>query len=396
MSLNSEPAPLQPHEEDLVVESFELFEVPPRWLFLKISTAGGLTGWGEPVVEGRAKTVRAAVEELKAFVIGRPANRVEDLWQVLYRGGFYRGGPVLMSALAGIDQALWDVKGQALGAPVHELLGGPVRGGVDVYGWIGGDRPHDAAEAARRRVASGFTAVKMNACAEQKWIDTPRSVAEMAERMQAVREAIGPDVGIGVDFHGRVHRGMARRTIEAIEPFSPMFIEEPFAPGHEDLYHELRASTAAPIATGERLYSRWDFKAILPHVDIIQPDVSHAGGISETRRIASMAEAFDVAVAPHCPLGPLALAASLHVDFASINAFIQETSLGIHYHDGTELLDYVANPGVFAIEDGKIGLLTAPGLGVEIDEDVVREKAAEGHDWKGPIWRHDDGSFAEW
>ncbi len=392
----SEPAPLQAHERDLVVESFELFEVPPRWLFLKLSTSGGLTGWGEPVVEGRAKTVRAAVEELAGYVIGRPANRVEDIWQVLYRGGFYRGGPILMSALAGIDQALWDVKGKALGAPIYELLGGPVRSAIDVYGWIGGDRPAEVADAAEQRVRAGYPAVKMNASGETAWIDSPRRVEEIAERLGAVREAVGSDVGIGVDFHGRLHRATARRAIEALEPYAPMFVEEPVAPGHDALLAELRSLTATPIATGERLYSRWDFKQILPNVDIIQPDLSHAGGISEVRRIAAMAEAYDVALAPHCPLGPLALAASLHVDFASINAFIQETSLGIHYHDGTELLDYVANPEVFAIRDGRIALPTGAGLGVEIDEEVVRDKAERGHDWKGPVWRNVDGSFAEW
>ena len=396
MFVHSEPAPLRPFEKDLVVESFECFPVPPRWLFLKITTKGGLTGWGEPVVEGRAGTVRAAIEELGEYVVGRPANRIEDIWQVLYRGGFYRGGPVLTSALAGIDQALWDIKGKALGVPVYELLGGPVRGGIEVYGWIGGDRPADVANAARKRVEAGWGTVKMNASAEMQWIDGPRRIEEIAERMQAVREAVGPQVGIGVDFHGRLHRGLARRAIEAIEPYSPLFVEEPLAPGHEDLLEHLCAGLSTPIALGERLYSRWDFKRVLPWVDVIQPDVSHAGGVSETRRIATMAEAFDVAVAPHCPLGPVALAASLHVDFASINACIQETSLGIHYNDGVELLDYVTNPNVFAIRDGKIGLPAGPGLGIDVREDLVRERAARPEVWRGPIWRNDDGSLAEW
>ncbi|MEX0599208.1 MAG: galactonate dehydratase [Rhodothermales bacterium] len=396
MQTPSEPAPLRVADRELVVESFELFEVPPRWLFLKVTTAGGLTGWGEPGVEGRARTVRAAVEELGQYVIGRPANRVEDIWQVLFRGGFYRGGPVLMSALSGIDQALWDIKGKALDVPVYELLGGPVRSGIDMYGWIGGDRPDDVAEAARARVDAGFTAVKMNASAETLWVDGPDRIQEMADRMRVVRDAVGPEIGIGVDFHGRLHRGTARRAIEALEPYGPMFIEEPLGPGHDDLLPELRAVSAAPIATGERLYSRWDFKDVIPHVDIIQPDLSHAGGISEVRRIAAMAEAYDVALAPHCPLGPLALAASLHVDFASINALIQESSLGIHYNEGADLLDYVTNPEVFDLEDGRIKLPTGPGLGVIVDEGAVREADAKGHDWTGPIWRRDDGSFADW
>ena len=397
----SEPAPLRPFEKDLVVESFELFDAPPRWLFLKITTRGGLVGWGEPVVEGRRGAVRATVEELSDYVIGRPANRIEDIWQVLYRGGFYRGGPVLASALAGIDQALWDIKGKALGVPVYELLGGAVRGRIAVYGWIGGDSPDGVAEAAQRRVQQGFRAVKMNASGRMAWIDAPQRIAEIAERMRAVREAVGPDVGVGVDFHGRIHRGMARRVIEALEPYVPMFVEEPVAPGHEDLLPDLAAGLRTPLAMGERLYSRWDFKNVLPHIDVAQPDVSHAGGISETRRIAAMAEACDVALAPHCPLGPLALAASLHVDFASPNAFIQETSLGMHYHDGqgVELLDYVANPDVFAVREGAMALPEKPGLGVDIDEKVVRkmaDRAAGQSPWKNPVWRLDDGSLAEW
>lgn len=397
----AEPAPLRSFEKDLVVESFELFDVPPRWLFLKVTTKGGLAGWGEPVVEGRSGAVRGAVEELGEYVIGRPANRIEDIWQVLHRGGFYRGGPVLMSAIAGIDQALWDIKGKALDAPVYELLGGAVRGSIAVYGWIGGDSPDGVAEAAQHRVKQGLGAVKMNASGRMAWIDSPQRIEEIAERMRLVREAVGPDIGIGVDFHGRIHRGLARRAIEALEPYAPMFVEEAAAPGHEDLLAGLAAGLRTPLATGERLYSRWDFKHVLPHIDVAQPDVSHAGGISETRRIASMAEAYDVALAPHCPLGPLALAASLHVDFASINAFIQETSLGMHYHDqhGVELLDYVANPEVFAVREGKISLPEKPGLGVEIDEDTVREEAgrADGENgWRNPVWRLSDGSFAEW
>lgn len=397
----AEPAPLRSFEKDLVVESFESFAVPPRWLFLKISTRGGLAGWGEPIVEGRRGAVHAAVEELGDYVIGRPANRIEDIWQTLHRGGFYRGGPVLMSALAGIDQALWDIKGKALGVPVYELLGGAVRGRIAVYGWIGGDSPDGVAKAAERRVQQGFRAVKMNASGRMAWIDSPQRIEEIAERMRVVREAVGPDIGVGVDFHGRIHRGLARRAIEALEPHAPMFVEEPVAPGHEDLLPVLAAGLSAPLAAGERLYSRWDFKRVLPHIDVAQPDVSHAGGISETRRIAAMAEAFDVALAPHCPLGPLALAASLQVDFASPNAFIQETSLGMHYHerDGVELLDYVANPEAFAVREGAMALPEKPGLGVEIDESAVRKEAARASgrsDWKNPVWRLDDGSLAEW
>lgn len=392
----SEPAELRAYEKDLIVEEMELFLVPPRWLFLKVTTRGGVVGWGEPVVEGRAATVKAAVEELKAYVVGRPASRVEDVWQVLFRGGFYRGGPILMSAIAGIDQALWDVKGKALGRPVYELLGGPVREVIKAYGWIGGDRPLDVAQAARHRQSEGFTAVKMNASAEMQWVDSPRRIDEIEERIAAVREAVGGDFGIGVDFHGRLHKGTAKAALRALEPYRPMFIEEPALPGQTEALAALAQHTTTPIATGERMYSRWDFTDVLPIVDIVQPDVSHAGGISEVRRIAAQAEAHDVALAPHCPLGPISLAAALQVDFCSINAFIQETSLGIHYNEGIELRDYLLNPEVFDLEDGHFLMPTGPGLGIEVDEERVQEMTKRKHDWKNPIWRNPDGSLAEW
>jgi galactonate dehydratase len=380
------------------VERLELFKVPPRWLFLKVTTAAGRVGWGEPVVEGRADTVAAAVEELAAYVEGHPANRIEDLWQVLYRGGFYRGGPVLMSALAGVDQALWDLKGQRLGVPVYELLGGAVRDRMKVYCWVGGDRPEGVAAAAREKVADGYRAVKMNATAEMDWIDTPAAVDAVGRRAAAVREAVGDEVGVGIDFHGRVRRGMAKRLVHALEPHAPMFVEEPVLPEHNDVLPVLQRHTTIPIATGERMFSRWDFREVFEDrsVDVIQPDLSHAGGISEVKKIAAMAEAYDVGLAPHCPLGPIAFAAALQVDFACPNAFIQETSLNIHYNEDADLLDYLSTPEVFAFEDGYVARPTGPGLGVEVDEAAVRARADTGHDWKNPIWRADDGSLTEW
>lgn len=391
--------PFPPSEHrDLRIARIELFKVPPRWLFLKVETEGGLVGWGEPVVEGRADTVEAAVREMADHLIGASADRIEDLWQTLYRGGFYRGGPILMSAIAGIDQALWDIRGRSLGVPVHDLLGGAVRDRVRIYGWIGGDRPESAADAALARSEAGYRAVKMNACPEMEWIDTPRAVDGVVDRMAAVRDAVGPDFGIGVDFHGRVHRGMAKVLLRELEPYRPMFVEEIVLPENNDSLAALQTYSSIPIATGERMFSRWDFKRILAAgvVDIVQPDVSHAGGISEVRRIAAMAEAYDVALAPHCPLGPISFAAALQVDLASINAFIQETSMGIHYNEGADLLDYLVDPGVLDVTDGYVQRLTGPGLGVEIDEARVREMARIGHRWRNPIWRNADGSITEW
>ncbi|NEU55555.1 galactonate dehydratase [Halorussus sp. MSC15.2] len=380
------------------IVDYELYEVPPRWLFLRLETSDGLVGWGEPVVEGRAHTVRAAVEELlDSYLLGKSPDRIEDHWQTMYRGGFYRGGPVLMSAIAGIDQALWDIKGKQFGAPVYELLGGRARDRIRVYQWVGGDRPENVADAAREKVEEGFTALKMNATAEMERVDSPAAVAEAEARLEAVREAVGDEADIGVDFHGRVAKSMAKRLAAALEPHQPMFIEEPVLPEHNDALPGIAAHTTAPIATGERMYSRWDFKEVFESgaVDVIQPDLSHAGGITEVKKIADMAEAYDVAMAPHCPLGPIALAACIQVDAVSPNALIQEQSLDIHYNEGSDVLDYLADTSVFDYHDGYVDLPDGPGLGIEIDEQHVRAKAGD-IDWHNPVWRHEDGSVAEW
>lgn len=380
------------------ITKLETFIVPPRWCFLKIETDEGVTGWGEPVVEGRAHTVEAAVHELSDYLIGADPHRIEDLWQVMYRAGFYRGGAVFMSAIAGIDQALWDIKGKALGTPVYNLLGGACRDSIRVYSWIGGDRPADTGEAARKAREAGFTAIKMNATEEMQFVDSYRKVDEVLERVQAVREATDPDFGIAVDFHGRVHRPMAKVLAKELEPLRLMFIEEPVLSEHTEALRDIKNVTSTPIALGERLYSRWDFKQILQEglADILQPDLSHAGGITECRKIAAMAESYDVALAPHCPLGPIALAACLQVDAVSYNAFIQEQSLGIHYNAGSDLLDYLTDKTVFDYAGGYVQMPAGAGLGVTVNEEHVREMAKQGHRWRNPVWRHGDGSVAEW
>jgi len=380
------------------ITGLELFAVPPRWLFLKVSTDSGIAGWGEPIVEGHAEATAAAVRATEEYLVGQDPARIEDIWQLLYRARFYRGGPVLMSAMAGIDQALWDIKGKRHDLPVHEFLGGPVRDRVRVYAWIGGDTPSDLARAARERVAQGFTAVKMTPTEQLHYVDSFDKVEGAVARVGAVREAVGSAVGVGVDFHGRVHKGMAKALAKELEPFHPLFIEEPALPEHDEALRELAAHTTIPIATGERLYSRWDFKRLLRdgYVDIIQPDLSHAGGISEVRRIAAMAEAYDVALAPHCPLGPIAFAACVQIDACTPNAFIQEQSFDVHDPSGVGLSSYLADPAVFAYEGGYVPVPRAPGLGITVDEERVRAAAATGHRARNPIWRAPDGTIAEW
>ena len=379
------------------ITNLELFQVPPRWLFLKISTDQGISGWGEPVVEGKADTVKAAVKEMEDYLIGRNPLEIEDIWQTLYRGAFYRGGPVLMSAIAGIDQALWDIKGKYLEQPVYELLGGKVRDKVRVYSWIGGDRPDNVAQAAQEKKDAGFTAVKMNGTEELHYIDSYKKVDQAVARVAAIRDQLGPDFGIAVDFHGRVHKGMARILFKELEPFRLMFIEEPVLSENIEALATMD-TFGIPIALGERLFSRWDYKKVfeLNEVDIIQPDLSHAGGISEVRKIAAMAEAYDTAVAPHSPLGPINLAASLQIDAVCPNVFIQEQSLGIHYNQGNDLLDYLKNKEVFKYKAGYAEIPSQPGLGIEINEELVRERARDSHNWKNPVWRNQDGTVAEW
>ena len=380
------------------IKNYTSYQVPPRWLFLKIETDEGIVGWGEPVIEGKASTVKAAVDEMMEYLIGKDPMNIEDHWNVLYRGGFYRGGPILMSAIAGIDQALWDIKGKFYNAPIHQLIGGKARDTMKVYSWIGGDRPADVGLAAKQIIGHGFKAVKMNATEELQYVDSYKKIDEAIKRIAAVREAVGPDVGIGIDFHGRVHKPMAKVLAKELEPFHPMFIEEPVLPENNEDLREIANHVSIPIATGERMFSRWQFKSLLTdgYVDIIQPDLSHAGGITECKKIISMAEAFDVAAAPHCPLGPIALAACLQVDATCHNAFIQEQSLGIHYNQGSDLLDYLSDKTVFKFDDGFVKIPEGPGLGLDIDEEHVKKMAAIGHSWKNPVWRHADNSVAEW
>jgi len=377
------------------IESIKLIKVSPRWLFLKITTDDGLVGWGEPIVEGRADTVKAAVKELSYYLIGKNPMMIEDLWQQMYRTGFYRGGPILTSAISGIEQALWDIKGKFYNAPVYELLGGRCRDSIQVYNWIGGDRPSDVKIQVENQIAMGFSAAKMNASEEMHYIDSFSKVQQVLDRVQTVREVGGVDFKIGIDFHGRIHKSMAKILAKELEPFRPMFIEEPVLPENNEALKEIARHTSIPIATGERMYTRWGFKEIMKQgiVDIIQPDVSHAGGILECRKIAAMAEAHDMAVAPHCPLGPIALAASLQLDACSPNAFIQEQSLGIHYNKGNDLLDYLVDPTVFSYKDGYVSISDKPGLGIEINEEKLTEMTS---DWRNPIWRNTDGTVAEW
>ncbi len=374
------------------------YYVRPRWGFVEILTDEGLVGWGEAVLEGHAKAVLSCVEEMTDYLIGQDPADIEGIWSTLYRAGFYRGGGVLMSAIAGIDQALWDIKGKFFGVPVYQLMGGKCRDKIKAYCWVGGDRPSDVGNAAREKMQEGFSAVKMNATEELQMIDTYDKIDAVLERVAAIREACGKYFGIAIDFHGRVHKPMAKVLAKKLEEFDPMFIEEPVLCEHMECFKEIAAACNIPIATGERLFTKYDFKRLLESggVDIIQPDLSHAGGITEVKKIAAMAESYDVALAPHCPLGPIALSACLNVDAISYNAVIQEQSMGIHYNVGKSVLDYVHNQSDFDFINGYIRMPRLPGLGVDINYELVQQENKTPHNWKNPVWHHEDGSVAEW
>jgi galactonate dehydratase len=370
-------------KEPLKITKLETFLVKPRWLFLKVHTNAGIVGLGEPVVEGRALTVAEAVKEIEPYLIGKDPRQVTHHWQAIYRHAFYRGGPVLTSALSGIDQALWDIKGKALGVPVYELLGGPTRNKVRVYAHA------RTPEQIKELKAKGFTAFKTGPAKRRpsRYIETPAEIHYAAEKFGELRKAGGDDVDIAIDFHGATSPALARVLIKALEPHEPMFIEEPINCQNHDMMAEIARGTHLPIALGERIFTKWGFREVLEKKAalILQPDLCHAGGITEVRLIAGMAEAHYATIAPHNPLGPISLAAGVQIAASIPNFLCQEqVSLG----EG-----YIKQP--FKVRDGYLELPTGPGLGIELDEKAMADKI--GHDWKNrELYDQDDGSVLDW
>jgi galactonate dehydratase len=372
--------------DPLKITRLETFLVKPRWLFLKIHTNAGITGLGEPITEGRALTCQTAVKEIEPYLIGKDPRAVVQHWQAIYRHAFYRGGPVLTSALSGIDMALWDIKGKALGVPVYELLGGPTRNRVRVYAHASANNP----ERIKTALAQGFTAFKTGPARRRKfphYVETPSEVGYAGEVFAAFRKLVGDKVDIGVDFHGAVSPAHAKMLIKVLEPYTPMFIEEPCQAQNHDVMADIARSTHLPIATGERVFTKWGFREVLEKkaATILQPDLCHAGGITEVRLIAGMAEAYYAAVAPHNPLGPISLAAGVQIAASIPNFLIQEqVSLGG---------GYIKTP--FKVREGYLELPTAPGLGVELDDHAMADKL--GHDWTNQqSYDEDDGSVVDW
>jgi galactonate dehydratase len=370
-------------KDNLKITKLETFLVKPRWLFLKVHTTAGIVGLGEPITEGRALTCAEAVKEIEPYLIGKDPRRVVHHWQAIYRHAFYRGGPILTSALSGIDQALWDIKGKALGVPVYELLGGPTRDRVRVYAH------GDSVEALKAGVAKGFTAFKTGPAKKRpsRYIETPAAVQYSAERFAELRHAVGNEIDIAIDFHGAISPATAKLLIKALEPYQPMFVEEVVNCQEHDVMAEIARGTFLPLATGERVFTKWGFREVLEKraATVLQPDLCHAGGITEVRLIAGMAEAYYATIAPHNPLGPISLAAGVQMAASIPNFLCQEqVSLG----EG-----YLKKP--FNVRNGYLELPTGPGLGIELDENAMADKI--GHDWRNPeSYDADDGAAVDW
>ena len=355
----------------------------PRWLFLKIHTNAGIVGLGEPIVEGRAETVATAIKEIEPYLVGKDPRHVVHHWQAIYRHAFYRGGPILTSALSGVDMALWDIKGKALGVPIYELLGGPTRRKVRVYAHAG------TVERLKRGLAQGFTAFKTQPAARRpaRYIETPAEIHHAADKFAELRHVAGDAIDIAVDFHGAISPATAKLLIKALEPYQPMFIEEPCQAQNHDIMAEIARGTHLPIATGERVFTKWGFREVLEKraATILQPDLCHAGGITEVRLIAGMAEAYYAAIAPHNPLGPISLAAGVQIAASIPNFLCQEqVSLG---------QGYLKQP--FTVREGYLDVPDGPGLGIELDENALVSQM--GHDWKNrEAYDADDGSVMDW
>jgi galactonate dehydratase len=372
-----------PYKPKIRITRLETIKVKPRFLFLKIHTDEGMTGLGEPVVEGRADTVAEAVKEIAPYLVGKDPRRVIHHWLAIYRHAFYRGGPILTSALSGVEQAMWDIKGKALGVPVYELLGGPTRQRIRVYKHAG------TVDAINKGKDDGFTAFKtgvLNAT-QSGAVASAEFIDKAIEQFALLQEAAGKDADIGIDFHGAISPQNAAILIKELEPFKPMFIEEPVQCQNVDIMADLARKTHIPIATGERIFTKWGFREILEKgaASILQPDLCHAGGIFETRLIAGMAEAYYAYIAPHNPLGPVSLACGIQLAASIPNFLCQEqVTLG----EG-----YLKIP--FKVVDGHIPIPETPGLGIELDEEALADKM--GHDWKNPeTYLDSDGSVVDW
>ncbi len=372
------------------ITGLETIPISKRFLLLKMTTDEGIVGYGEPLDYTHWRIVSAAVNDLAEYLVGRDPFQIEDHWQTFFRSTYSRSMPIIIGALSGIEMAMWDIMGKTLNLPVWKLLGGSVRDRVRVYGASGGNTPETCAKSAQQRVAEGFSAIKMGIATKPvRFVDTPQTVEDMVSRVAAVREAVGKNVDIAVDLHRRFSPTMAILAIKELEPYNLLFAEEPCHPENTEALIKIAQSTHTPIATGERHLTRWGFREIIEReaCAILQPDIRHAGGILELKKISNMAEVHDLAVAPHNAAGPIGVAASIHAMATVPNFLICEG--GSSRGEGL-----FKEPLVF--QDGFIHLPTGPGLGFELDDDAVEAARDESFRFRG-MWRsEEDGSFADY
>lgn len=344
-------------------------EVGRPYLFVRLHTDAGLAGTGEPSCGGRERAVIGAVRDLEPFVLGADPFAIERLWNEMYRLAYWRGGPVLSAAISGVEHALWDIKGRALGLPVWQLLGGRVRDRVETYAWIHGGEPAACAQDARRRLEEGFRTVKFTPFeGTGRGFDLAHGKRAEA-RVRAVRDEVGDGVGIAIDGHGVLNPMNAIEMARRLAPYGILFFEEPILPESTDALADVRRRCGIPVATGERLFGRYAFRDLLVReaVDVIQADVGNAGGILEVYKIAAMAEAFYVSMAPHQPWSPLSTAISLHLDAVLPNFLIQEVpSAGAHPDRERLLQTQIERP-----RDGFLEIPDGPGWGVDLDLEFI-------------------------
>lgn len=372
-----------------------------NWVFVKIETdTPGLHGWGEGTMEWKTRAVVGCIEDFKPMLVGRDPTRIEFLWQIMYRHSFFRLGTIGTTAISAIEQACWDILGKSLGVPVYKLLGGRLRDKVRMYTHLGGGEmksvyetfdPGPLIDRAHAVIEKGYRALKVVFVPYSQVLTGLPAVTRFALLMQRLREAVGDDVDIMVDFHGRASTGQAIEYIRAIEDFHPFFCEEPVAPEQPDALLEVRRSVRVPLATGERLATRWDFRRVceLQACHVLQPDLGHCGGLLEARKIASLGETYLMGVAPHNPNGPVANAVALHFDLATPNFLIQEDMLGdVPWRFDVVKTSMRSEKGYWLPPD-------EPGLGVEVDEAEARKHPFQQEVLEQMVF-HPDGSVAEW
>ena len=378
------------------IASIEQFYPAKRMRLVKVTTDNGLVGWGETTLEGKPKSTWAAVEELAEYLIGKDPLRIEHHWQHIYRSAFYRGGNVLMTALSGIDQALWDIAGKHFGVPVYALLGGAVRDRLRVYAhWGIRDLSEEGLRTARERLdvlmtKGGYTAFKGGPGGKWRAHEPPARIDEFVKCAYTMREWVGPDVELCFDFHGKMTPALAIEVCNEIKGMRPLFVEEPVPQENVDALKLVSDHVPFPIAAGERLLTRWGFREVLEKgaVALIQPDVSHVGGISELERVANMAEVYYVHTMPHSAIGPVAFSACLQVDAAVPNFFIQEQ------------VDPALGEGMlmepWQVRDGYIELPTRPGLGIDIDDEFLKGRTEYTEELGGEHYDESDGAVTDW